>query len=150
MYLYSLGGTLVMQAYYQHRGSTIFSWMWRQRIHAFRVPGVYLGWVNSVFLSFFAFNGISNLRAFNVAFGSIPTAPTNIFFSNSELQKSLRDFAATRLLTVVQWRLSALIGTRIQMDKVQQAVLPKMRHQCHRGEMMGLKTESNAVVDIRS
>jgi len=41
-----------------------------------RVPGVYLTWVNSVFLSFFPLNGISNLRAFNVAFSSIPTAPT--------------------------------------------------------------------------
>jgi hypothetical protein len=64
--------------------------------------------------------------------------------------KSLRDFAAARLLTAVQWRLIALTGTRIQMDKVQQAVLSRMGHQCHSGEMMGLKTESNAVVGIRS
>jgi hypothetical protein len=42
-----------------------------------RVPAVYLTWVNPVFLAFFAFNGTSNLRAFNVAFSSIPTAPTN-------------------------------------------------------------------------
>jgi hypothetical protein len=41
-----------------------------------RVPAVYLTWANSLFLAFFAFNGISNLRAFNVAFSSIPTAPT--------------------------------------------------------------------------
>jgi hypothetical protein len=41
-----------------------------------RVPGVYLGWANSMFLPFFAFNEINNLRAFNVAFSSIPTAPT--------------------------------------------------------------------------
>jgi hypothetical protein len=42
-----------------------------------RVPLVYLPWANSLFLAFFAFNGINNLRAFNVAFSSIPTAPTN-------------------------------------------------------------------------
>jgi len=30
-----------------------------------------------VFLAFFSFNRINNLRAFNVAFSSIPTAPTN-------------------------------------------------------------------------
>jgi hypothetical protein len=41
-----------------------------------RVPGVYLSWANPVFLAFFPFNRISNLRAFNVAFSSIPTAPT--------------------------------------------------------------------------
>jgi len=29
-----------------------------------------------MFLAFFAFNGINNLRAFNLAFSSIPTAPT--------------------------------------------------------------------------
>jgi hypothetical protein len=29
-----------------------------------------------VFLAFFAFNGINNLRAVNVAFSSIPTAPS--------------------------------------------------------------------------
>ena len=44
----------------------------------FRVPAVYLTWANPVFLAFFAFNGINNLRAFNVAFSSIPTAPTRI------------------------------------------------------------------------
>ena len=42
-----------------------------------RVPAVYLTWVNPVFLAFFAFNGTSNLRAFNVAFSSIPTGPTS-------------------------------------------------------------------------
>ena len=42
----------------------------------FRVPAVYLSWANSVFLTFFSFNRINNLRAFNVAFSSIPTAPT--------------------------------------------------------------------------
>ena len=66
--------------------------MWRfSTILSPRVPAVYLTWANSLFLAFFAFNGISNLRAFNVAFSSIPTAPiptapTNIFFRNSELQ----------------------------------------------------------------
>ena len=39
------------------------------------VRGVYLTWATSVFLAFFTFNGISNLRAFNVAFSPIPTAP---------------------------------------------------------------------------
>jgi hypothetical protein len=35
---------------------------------------VYLTWANPVFLAFFSFNGINNLRIFSVAFGSIPTA----------------------------------------------------------------------------
>jgi len=43
-----------------------------------RVPAVYLTWANPMFLAFFSFTGISNLRAFNVAFSSIPTAPTNL------------------------------------------------------------------------
>ena len=42
----------------------------------FRVPGVYLTWAYVVFLSFFSFNRISNLRVFTTAFSSIPTAPT--------------------------------------------------------------------------
>ncbi len=41
-----------------------------------RVPAVYLTWANPVFLAFFAFNRINNLRIFNAAFSSIPTAPT--------------------------------------------------------------------------
>lgn len=41
-----------------------------------RVPSVYLTWANPVFLAFFSFNGTNNLRIFNVAFSSIPTAPT--------------------------------------------------------------------------
>jgi hypothetical protein len=32
-----------------------------------RVPGVYLSWANPVFLAFFSFNGINNLRVFSVA-----------------------------------------------------------------------------------
>ena len=44
-----------------------------------RVPGVYLSWANPVFLAFFSFNGINNIRVFTVAFSSIPTAPTKIF-----------------------------------------------------------------------
>ena len=43
---------------------------------ALRVPAVYLTSANPVFLAFFAFNRISNLRVFNAAFSSIPTAPT--------------------------------------------------------------------------
>lgn len=39
-----------------------------------RVPGVYLGWANPMFLAFFSFRAISNLRNFNVAFNSTPTA----------------------------------------------------------------------------
>jgi hypothetical protein len=39
---------------------------------------VYLTWANSVFLAFFPFNRINNLRIFNIAFSSIPTAPTNL------------------------------------------------------------------------
>jgi hypothetical protein len=45
----------------------------------FRVPGVYLTWANPVFLAFFSFNRINNLRVFSVAFSSIPTAPTKSF-----------------------------------------------------------------------
>jgi len=40
------------------------------------VPRVYLTWAHSVFLAFFSFNRISNLRVFNTTFSSIPTAPT--------------------------------------------------------------------------
>jgi hypothetical protein len=40
-----------------------------------RVPSVYLSWADEVFLAFFSFNRINNLRAFNVAFSPIPTAP---------------------------------------------------------------------------
>jgi len=46
--------------------------------NSLRVPGVYLSWAHQAFLTFFAFNGINNLRTFNVAFSSIPTAPTNL------------------------------------------------------------------------
>jgi hypothetical protein len=42
-----------------------------------RVRGVYLAWANPVFLTFFSFNRINNLRVFSVAFSPIPTAPTN-------------------------------------------------------------------------
>src|SRR5579859_43470 len=45
-------------------------------LHRFRVPAVYLTWAGLMFLAFLPFNGINNLRAFNVAFSSIPTAPT--------------------------------------------------------------------------
>jgi hypothetical protein len=38
---------------------------------------VYLTWVNLVFLPFFSFNEINNLRAFTVAFSSIPTISAN-------------------------------------------------------------------------
>ena len=37
-----------------------------------------------MFLAFFPFNRISNLRVFNAALSSIPTAPTNI--SDNQLQ----------------------------------------------------------------
>jgi hypothetical protein len=47
---------------------------------------VYLTWANAMFLAFFAFNEINNLRGFNVTFSSIPTAPTNISFLYRELQ----------------------------------------------------------------
>ena len=42
-----------------------------------RVPDVYLTWANPVFLAFFSFNGINNLRVFSVTFSSIPTAPSD-------------------------------------------------------------------------
>src|SRR5579859_1371605 len=45
-------------------------------VRSLRVPGVYLSWAYQVFLTFFAFSRINNLRVFSVAFSSIPTAPT--------------------------------------------------------------------------
>jgi hypothetical protein len=49
-----------------------------------RVPGVYLAWAHQPFFTFFAVNRINKLRDFSVAFSSIPTAPTNIFWSSPE------------------------------------------------------------------
>ncbi len=46
-----------------------------------RVPAVYLTWVNPVFLAFFAFNGTSNLRAFNALSSSIPTPLSKVLLS---------------------------------------------------------------------
>ena len=49
-----------------------------------RVPAVYLAWANPVFLAFFSFSRINNLRSFSIAFSPIPTAPTNpIVFSQT-------------------------------------------------------------------
>jgi hypothetical protein len=61
---------------------------WRMRLGALRVPAVYLTSANWVFLAFFAFNGINNLRVFNVAFSSIPTAPTKFFLAFAGLLRS--------------------------------------------------------------
>ena len=56
----------------------------RDTVTPARVPRVYLGWANMRFLAFFAFNRMNNLRILIVAFGSIPTAPTNpIVFSQT-------------------------------------------------------------------
>src|SRR5438309_2016493 len=44
------------------------------RASRLRVPAVYLGWANPVFLAFFPFNRISYLRVFNAVFSSIPIA----------------------------------------------------------------------------
>jgi hypothetical protein len=52
--------------------------------------------VNPVFLAYFAFNGINNLRAFNVAFSSIPTAPTNHPFPQQQLSDFSRRQATLR------------------------------------------------------
>jgi hypothetical protein len=41
-------------------------------------------------LSFFTFNEINNLSAFNVAFSSIPTAPTNHLHDGWTLSKNTR------------------------------------------------------------
>jgi hypothetical protein len=49
---------------------------------------VYLTWANLLFLAFFSFNEINNLRAFNATFSSIPTAPTNIFLMDGHLTKT--------------------------------------------------------------
>ena len=59
-------------------------------LRSLRVPGVYLTWANSVLLPFFAFNGINNLRIFNVAFSSIPTAPTSFLFHFTGLAETAR------------------------------------------------------------
>jgi hypothetical protein len=45
---------------------------------ATRVPGAYLDWANRGFMAFFPVNRINNLRAFNLAFSSSPTAPAKI------------------------------------------------------------------------
>jgi hypothetical protein len=42
-----------------------------------------LSWANRLFLAFFAFNEINNLHTVNVAFSSIPTAPTKFFLISS-------------------------------------------------------------------
>jgi hypothetical protein len=55
-----------------------------------RVPAVYPTWVIWTFLAFFSFNGIKNLRVFNVAISSIPTAPTSFLFDSTGLAKSAR------------------------------------------------------------
>jgi hypothetical protein len=44
-----------------------------------RVPGVYLSWAIPVYLAFFAFRRINNLRPVSTAFSSISTAPTRTF-----------------------------------------------------------------------
>jgi hypothetical protein len=52
-----------------------------------------LSWANSSFLSFSAFNRIGNLRAFNVAFSSIPTAPSSF---HSYLRATIGSSAVAR------------------------------------------------------
>jgi len=51
---------------------------WEASVVLWRVPGVYLGFANSLVLALFAFIGINNLHDFNRAFSSIPTAPTKL------------------------------------------------------------------------
>jgi len=53
----------------------------KNHVRLFCVPAVYLTWVNSLFEPFFAFDGINNLRVFNVAFSPIPTSPTVQLFA---------------------------------------------------------------------
>ena len=60
------------------------------RTHCSRVPRVYLGWANPVFLAFFAFNRINNLRIFSVALSPIPTAPTSFLFHSTGLPETAR------------------------------------------------------------
>jgi len=55
-----------------------------------RVPGVYLSWAYQVFLTFFAFSRINNLRVFSVAFSSIPTAPTSFLIYFTGLGQTAR------------------------------------------------------------
>ena len=51
-----------------------------------RVPAVYLAHAILAVLAVAAIRGMNNLRVCVGRDGSIPTAPTNIFFSNSKLQ----------------------------------------------------------------
>jgi hypothetical protein len=74
----------------------------------FRVPGVYLTWANPVFLAFFSFNRISNLRVFSVAFSSIPTAPTSFLFDSTGLARSARQQKAA----IREWRRRLTQNTR--------------------------------------
>ena len=60
-----------------------------------RVPVVYPSWANWVFLAFFAFNGINNLRASNVAFSSIPTAAHPDGFRVGEDEHLIRPITIT-------------------------------------------------------
>jgi hypothetical protein len=55
-----------------------------------RVPAAYVSSAHMMFLAFFAFNGINNLRAFNIAFGSTPTAPTIHISDGWTLNKTRR------------------------------------------------------------
>jgi len=47
----------------------------KNSVSLFRVSAVYPAWASPAFLTFFPFNEINNLCAFNVAFSSIPSAP---------------------------------------------------------------------------
>jgi len=68
-----------------------------------RVPRVYLSWANPVFLAFFSFNRINNLRVFSVAFSPIPTAPTKSY--RVGLKKNVKVFIwKVRIPTLSQCR----------------------------------------------
>ena len=100
-----------------------------------RVPGVYLSWANRVLLAFFAFNGINNLSAFNVAFSSIPTAPTNHLSDGWTLNKNMRGQKGADK-TVGPVFLCGLSAARVTTGftglKVQEA-FPRTSYYGHRG-----------------
>ncbi len=108
------------------------------RLGVLRVPAVYLTWANSVFLAFFSFIRISNLRVLNVAFSSIPTAPTSLLILYKGLARSARQQkAAIRAKSVGQWqmRLAVRMASR-RINSCTRATCPQLfAESC--GEFLG-------------
>lgn len=70
---------------YRQTATTIYVEARDERLPVFRrVPAVYLGWANPVFVAFFSLSGINNLGLFIARFPSIPTRASNEHQSNCE------------------------------------------------------------------